>query len=578
VGLRLCYTGLNLAERFCLKLLPIAIAMILAVPQAWTAAQAHGHTGQTNTQGETDANRPLAPLLKNIGNYSRPLANCLHPAQVFFDQGLRLMYGFYYPEAVASFLEATRLDPDCAMAYWGVAQAYFGQPDDPQGTAAKAIARAVELAGRASERERGLIRALNVWYDSDALPDRKKRDLAHIDAMRDLLKRYPDDPEIGTFFANSLIRLSPFYPFSQWAPDGSPYPGTLEAVDALSGVIKRVPNHPGANHYFIHLHEASQKPEIALPHAERLVRAMPGQGHIVHMPSHIYMLMGRYAEAVRANRASIEADEALVKAWRGYPIPPSMAMFHPNHARSFLLQAAEMQGNLASAMEAARALASAFPLAQLRAGPMQQFQGAFVRQWLTAKRFGKWQQLLDEPKPADCPPFVEGIWLFARGSALLATGHIQEAERHLYQLRSIQDADGLDALMVRANSARRLLQIAGLVLEGELRASRGETDRALLLLSEAVRLEDGLRYSEPPDWGHPVRHSLGAVLLESGRAHEAEVVYWEDLRRNPENGWSLFGLWQSLLAQKDTLRASEVEKRFRRSWQGADVELKASRF
>ena len=209
---------------------------------------------------------------------------------------------------------------------------------------------------------------------------------------------------------------------------------------------------------------------------------------------------------------------------------------------------------------------------------MQQFQGSFVRPWLTAKKFGKWQQLLDEPKPADCPPFVEGIWLFARGSALLATGRMQESERHLDQLRSIQKTGGLDALMVRANSARRLLEIAGLVLEGEIRASQGDTDRALLLLSEAVRLEDGLRYMEPPDWGHPVRHSLGAVLLQSGRAHEAEVVYWEDLRRNPENGWSLFGLWQSLLAQRDILRATEVEKRFRRSWQGADVELKASRF
>lgn len=234
--------------------------MTLAVPQGWTAAQAHSHAGQTNPLGATDANKPLAPLLKNIGDYSYRVTNCSAPAQKFFDQGLRLMYGFYYPEAVASFLEATRLSPDCAMAYWGVAQAYFGEPDDPQGTAAKAIGRAVELVGRASEREHRLIRALNVWYDSEALPDRRKRDLAHVDAMRDLLKRYPDDPEIGTFFANSVIRLSPFYPFSQRAPDGSPYPGTLEAVEALSGVIKRVSNHPGA---------------------ERLVRAMPGQGHIV---------------------------------------------------------------------------------------------------------------------------------------------------------------------------------------------------------------------------------------------------------------------------------------------------------
>jgi tetratricopeptide (TPR) repeat protein len=237
-----------------------------------------------------------------------------------------------------------------------------------------------------------------------------------------------------------------------------------------------------------------------------------------------------------------------------------------------------MQGNYAAAMEAARALASSLPLTQLRAGPMQSFQGTFVRPWLTAKRFGKWQQLLDEQQPADSPPFVEGIWQFVRGSALLGTGRLQEAERHLYQLRSIQRIKGLDALMVRANSARRLLEIAGLVLEGELNASRGDIDRALLLLSEAVRLEDGLKYMEPPDWGHPVRHSLGAVLLEAGRAEEAEVVYWEDLRRNPENGWSLFGLWRSLVAQGDTLRAEEVESRFRRSWEKADVELKASRF
>jgi tetratricopeptide (TPR) repeat protein len=374
------------------------------------------------------------------------------------------------------------------------------------------------------------------------------------------------------------MTLSPFYPFGHWAPDGSPHPGTIEAAAALEQALKRVPDHPGANHYYIHLHEDSLRPEIALPHAERLARAMPGQGHIVHMPTHIYIVTGRYEEAVQGNRASIKADQEFVKAWEGYPTPPSMAMFHPNHARAFLLLAAEMQGNYAAAMEAARALASSLPLTQLRAGPMQSFQGTFVRPWLTAKRFGKWQQLLDEQQPADSPPFVEGIWQFVRGSALLATGRLQEAERHLYQLRSIQRIKGLDALMVRANSARRLLEIAGLVLEGELNASRGDIDRALLLLSEAVRLEDGLKYMEPPDWGHPVRHSLGAVLLEAGRAEEAEVVYWEDLRRNPENGWSLFGLWQSLLAQGDTLRAVEVESRFRRSWEKADVELKASRF
>lgn len=543
-------------------------------------------TGDPATPDAGGAGTPglLAPLLDHIGTYSRPISGCSAAVQPFFDQGLRLTYGYYLPEALASFREAARLDPDCPMAYWGAAFAirpipnsrYNGYPDDPKKEGLKAIRRAKDLATNASRRDRDLIEALGKLYD-DTEPDRRKRDRAYTAAMKEVLDRYPDDPEAGTLYAGSLMVMSPWDYF--W-PDGAPRSGTSEAIAALEHVMEIRPDHPGAPHYYIHIVENSLTPEIALPHADRLEALMPGAGHIVHMPSHIYIRTGLYTKAVESNKRSLVADAAVVEAWGDRPLPigvttyPLSSILHPVHAHDFLHMAAVWQGNYRDAMESARTIAEMVRTKLEGSGSSQR---RFVRPLLTARRFGKWQSVLKMQPPGTDLPFVEGIWHFVRGSAFAATGQPEAAEKELEQVRSNAARDGMDALRARASTARKLLTLAAHVLAGEIAAERGEIEAALSHLETAVRLEDGLRYVEPPDWGDPVRHVLGDVLMDAGRLEEAEVVYWAALRRYPNNGWSLHGLWKSLLAQGKADRAAAVEKRFRKAWAGSDIDLATSR-
>ncbi len=527
----------------------------------------------------------LAPLLDGLGDYSYPVSDCSGPAQRFFDQGLRLFYGFYFPESLASFREAARLDPDCPMAYWGEALAiapnpnsrYFGYPDDPRGAGAEAISRAIRQMGRASDRDRGLIEALKVLYDSSAEPESARRDRAYVESLRALHVRYPKDPEVETLHAAALMMISAW---EYWTPDGRPRPGTTEAMAALNNVLKIHPQHPGANHLFIHLLENSQHPELALPHAERLADAMPGAGHIVHMPSHIYIRMGLYTEAVESNRRSLAADKTFLAAWGDRGLPMGVASLslsatnHGVHAEDFLHMAAVLQGNYETAMESARRVAARSEPKVATSGTAQR---RYVRPMLTDRRFGKWDRILRVPAPDHAYPFLRGVWHYVRGSAYAATGKLAEADRELAELRTVANAEEMKQLMTRVNSASTLLTLAQHVLTAEIAVKQGDVDQALAHLESAVRIEDGLRFMEPPDWGHPARHTLGEVLLAAGRAKEAESVYWEDLRRNPENGWSLFGIWQSLLQQGKEARAAEIEKRFQKAWAHADVTLENGR-
>ncbi len=554
-----------------MKILGIFLWLVIASSSAFFAktssAQEHGVK--------------VAPLLDGLGDYSYLVSDCSGPAQQFFDQGLRLFYGFYFPEAVASFREAARLDPDCPMTYWGEAMAiapipnsrYFDSPDDPKGAGAEAIARASRLVEHASDKERGLLEALQILYDSSAEPESSQRDRGYVNALGALHERYPNDPEVGTLYALALMTASPW---DYWTPDGQPRPGTTEAMAALNSVLNGHPEHPGANHLFIHLMENSQHPELALPHAERLKHAMPGAGHIVHMPSHIYIRTGRYAEVVESNQRSLAADRKLVAAWGNHQLPLGVsssslsATNHGVHAEDFLHMAAVLQGNYETAIESAQKIAT---LSEPQLASSGSAQRRYVRLMLTNKRFGKWNRILKEPEPDPVYPFVRGIWHYVRGSAYAATGQLASAQRELTQLQATAEAEGMKELMVRVNSANTLLTLAGHVLTAEIALKQRDLANALGHLESAVRIEDGLRYTEPPDWGHPVRHSLGAVLLEAGRAQEAETVYWEDLRRHPENGWSLYGVWQSLLQQGKEPQAAEVEKRFEKAWANADVTL-----
>jgi tetratricopeptide (TPR) repeat protein len=537
-----------------------------------------------DTANKASAEGKLAVLIEGLGSYHRPITTPSAVAQRYFDQGLLFVYGYYFSEALASFQEAARLDPACPMVYWGMAMAigpnpnsrYFGAPDDPQGKGREAIQKAWSLRAGASPKEVAFIAALLVRYDREKFPDRKQRDAAYVQAMKDLFTRYPDDPEAGTFYADSLMTTSPW---NYWNPDGSPRSGMTEAATALERVMAVRPNHPGANHLYVHLFENSQTPSRALVAADRLGQTVPGAGHIVHMPSHIYIRVGQYDKAIASNERSLAADKENLKLWGDRAFPSEVtdatsAKNHAMHANEFIRSAATWEGNFTTAVEAARA--SAAEAAQMVMGVMGSngpVQRRYVQPWLTYRRFQKWQEILALPAPGKGMPFVEGTWHFVRGSAFTALGRTQDAQHELEQLKTLATDPAMGRLMVAVNPASIVLNLSAEILSGELAAKRGEIESALSHLERAVRIEDGLAYMEPPDWDHPVRLNLGAVLLEAKRPAEAEVVYWEDLRRHPENGWALHGLAQAFRAEGKNEEATQTEERFHRAWAQADSKL-----
>jgi tetratricopeptide (TPR) repeat protein len=518
----------------------------------------------------------LAPRLQNLGDYTFPVTTKSERAQLFINQGINLAYGFNHAEAARAFKEAARLDPDCAMGYWGNAlvlgpniNAPMNPDDEPQ--AFELVQKAMALRESASERERAYIEALAQRYSGKA-EDRVERDRAYANAMRGLHMRYPGDLDAATLFAESLMDLRPW---NYWTRDSKPYPGTEEIETALEAVMAANLNHPGATHYYIHVMEPTKNPERAEAAADRLLKLMPGAGHMVHMPSHIYQRVGRYEDSAEANRRAILVDEDYITQCRAQGLYPLSLYPHNIH---FLWSAATMEGRSEEAIAAARKTAAAIPHQALETVPF--LQGFLVVPYYALTRFGKWDEILREPAPWYDSLFTRGIWHYARGSAFAATGRLSEAQQELDQLKEIVADPKLPELPASfsANNAYVILRIAPEVLAGELAAKRGDFDQAVAHLERAVHFEDALIYTEPPDWHYPVRQSLGAVLLEAKRPDEAEAVYWEDLRGNPDNGWSLFGLMQSLKAQGKSEPADQVEKRFQKAWARADVQLTASRF
>ena len=539
-------------------------------------------TKETTDKGSAEGQ--LAVLIEGLGKYHHPITTHSTVAQRYFDQGLLFVYGYYFPEALASFQEAARLDPQSAMIQWGIAMAtapdpnsrYGGLPDDPKGQGRAAIQKAWSLRAEASEQERAFIAALMVRYDREKYPDRSQRDAAYAQAMKELVQRYPDDPEAGTLYADSLMTMSPW---NYWMPDGQPRPGTSEVVSALEHVMAIHPDHPLANHLYVHLFENSQNPARALPAADRLAQTMPGEGHIIHMPSHIYIRVGQYAKAIANNERSLAADKELLKLWgtrempMGYTSLPLSARTHNMHANEFIRSAATLEGNYARAIEAARASAASAAAATMDMASDGSSERRLVQPWLTYRRFEKWQEIFTEPAPPKGTPFVEGIWHFVRGSAFMATGRQQEAAGELERVKAASNDPAIAKLQTRINPAGTILTLSAETLSGEIAAAHGEIESALLHFETAIRMEDGLAYMEPPDWDDPVRLNLAAVLLEAKRPAEAEVVYWEDLRRHPENGWALHGLAQAFRAEGKNEEATQTEERFHRAWAQADSKL-----
>jgi tetratricopeptide (TPR) repeat protein len=524
--------------------------------------------GPTVARAQSTGAGDKVPLYTNLGSHHKTISTKVPATQQYFDQGLRLVYGFNHAEAIRAFTRAAELDPTCAMCYWGIALAYgphVNAPmDQPSGVAAyAALQKARALASGATPTERAYIEAVGQRYAAEPPADRTQLDTQYALAMGILASNYPDDLDAATLYAEALMDLRPW---NYWRPDGTPYPGTEEIVRQLKKVIARNPSHPGACHYYIHAVEAVN-PQAAVPCAERLAKLMPGEGHMVHMPAHIYIRVGRWNDAVTANQHAIHTDEVFIEGQQPQGVYPLAYYPHNIH---FLAFASTMAGRSTMAIEASQTLTSKVNLDAARQVGM--LQEMLPYHTLTLTTFGRWDAVIAEPLPPSDIKLSYAMAQYARGVAYAAKGQWTEAQAALDTVKSIDGDTPKDA------DSKTALSIAVRALQGEIAARKGDAKGGIEQFREAVVIEDAGLYFEPPKWYYPIRHSLGAAYLKAGQPAEAERVYREDLRRFPENGWALFGLAQALRAQKKDKEAAAVEARFKKAWAGADVKLVASRF
>lgn len=549
----------------------VAVALCCYGPHAF----AQFHDPRALDTDPLTATEQIAPVLDGLGEHGFEVTTDSAESQYFFNQGLRLTYGFNHSEALRAFKEAIRLDPNNAMAYWGWALTLgpninLGMQPYVVLQAYEAMSRAVALNGGVTPRERAYIDALAVRYTDDPEADRTPLDAAYADAMAALHERYPNDPDAATLYAASLMNLSPW---NYWRGDGSPGANTRTVMNVLEAAIAEFPDHAGARHYYIHAVE-KERPLLAEQAADELARLTPGAGHLVHMPAHIYMRIGRYADSYEANRLASLADEGYIAQCQAQGIYP--LGYYPHNVH-FLVWSAMYQGRRAAALTAARRVYAAIP-ANLEGDGIQAFE-QFVSQPLVAMvRFGDWEGVLSESRPPETAKYWTGIWHYARGLARANTGDRRSAESELDTLRELAGEPGMDEYITFLSDAQSLLNIAVEILAGEIAANSDSHQEAISHLERAVRLQEGLVYSEPPEWYFPSRHYLGAALLEAGYAGEAAVIYWADLRDHPENGYSLFGLTAALRAQGKDVLAADAQSRFEAAWAEADVELTSSRF
>ncbi len=553
---------------------PIAINAPAAAP---TALVAQPEAKQTAVVAPA---QPAMPLLDGMGSHTRKITTAGEMAQKYFEQGLVLTYAFNHEEALKSFQESARLDPNCAMCQWGVAYVLgpnYNYPMDdaavPAAYAAIQQAQALVKNGAATPVEIALIEALAKRYAAEPVTDRAPLDQAYAGAMREVAKQFPDDADVLTLFAESLMDLMPW---NLWTKDGQPQPVTEELIATLEAALAKDPNHPGANHYYIHATEPSPNPEKAIPSAKRLETLVPGAGHLVHMPAHTYWRVGQYHDAAEMNVHAAHADESknYVPDRTSRPLYP--ALYYPHNVH-FLYTARMMEGRSADAIEAGRKLEEVVPIEMYRDLP---FLEDFAPTHLFAlARFGKWDEILARPQPPAELKFTTGVWHYARGLALLRQGKPDEAQKELDALLALANSKEMQEFGLSSFAmAGQLLTIAANTLEGEIAGAKGDLNHAIEHLETAVKIQDELPYIEPPAWYLPVRQMLGAALLDAGKPAEAEAVYREDLKQYPKNGWSLFGLAQSLKAQGKDADAADVQKQFEEAWQHADVTLERSSY
>ncbi len=536
----------------------------------------HKHYQEDESFAAAAPSGAVAPRLQNVGKHTFPVTTRSAQAQLFLNQGLNLAYGFNHAEAGRAFAEAARLDPDAAMAYWGQAlvlgpniNAPMAPEEEPKARAH--IRKAQSLKKKVSQRERDYIDALALRFTGKP-EDRAAADQAYAGAMRILQETYPDDLDAAVLYAESVMDLRPW---NYWTRDGRPYDQTHDIIGALDRVLAKNPDHPGALHYWIHLWEASNTPEKAEAAADRLLPLAPAAGHLVHMPGHIYQRVGRYADAMKANQLAIAADEDYITQCRAQGLYPLGYYPHNIH---FLWFAASMAGQSKIAIDAANKTAQAIPPQALKELPILQ-SFVLVPDYVLV-RFGKWDDILSAPAPRADTLFTRGVRHYARGMAFIRKKDFDAANKEIASVRQIASDPKLveTPSSMSLNLADSVLRVAAAVLDGEMAAAQGNYDAAIAHLDRAVRYHDNLVYTEPDDWHQPVRHALGAVLLDAGRPAEAEAVYWEDLRHNPRNGWALFGLGKALRAQGKDEQAKLAEADFKKAWADADITLTASRF
>lgn len=553
------------------RLGPLLVSISLIFASTGSFAQ-HMHA-----EGDAKSHiRDAAPLLDNIGSLNHPVSTKDPLAQRLFNQGLMMDYAFNHMESERSFRYAAQIDPKLAMAWWGVALANASNLNSPidearEKTAYEAIQKAIDLKQYASAEEKALIDAAAKRFTSDSKPDFAKLELAYADAMQKVAHDYQDDPDAGVLYADAIMNTMPW---DYYEPNGDPKPGTKAAITELERLMERWPQHPGANHFYIHVVEASSTPERATGAAERLGTYAPAAGHLVHMPSHIWVRTGRWNDAVIANQEATKADEDYISQCHRQGRYPLGYYPHNLHMLTF---AAMMEGRSRIAIEASKKAEAQMPKDWHENPPS--YATMFVSlPYFPLVRFGKWDDILALPEPPDKKGFVKGMWHYARGMAYVRQGKLEQAEEEADAMNDLLESAELDSYRARKNVSSQVLSIARFTVMGEVASTRKEYSRAVALLRRAVDQQDHLVYDEPEDWYYPARQTLGNILLKANRPADAEAVFLEDLVCHPKNGWSLFGLTQSLRAQGNDAEAARAQKSLEKAWERADVKLTAAVF
>jgi len=523
---------------------------------------------------EIDSTQQIAPLFNGLGNLSYSISTKEENSQTYFNQGLKLTYGFNHAEAHRSFLEASRLDNTAAMTYWGQAYTLGPNINDPfpdterKQKAWEAIQTAKKLSTHATAKEKALIEALELRYSSDTTAETATLNTNYMEAMAKVAAKFSNDDHILTLYAASVMNT---VPWNYWDQDGNPSENIPEAKAALEKAIALNPNNPGAHHYYIHMVELP-KPDLAVPSADALGKLMPSAGHIVHMPSHIYIRVGRYLDAVKSNQKAILADEDYISqcyAQGMYPLG-----YYP-HNIHFLWSAASLLGDSELAIDAAKKTAEKVPVGELKT--MHFLQNFAATPLLAYVRFGKWNEILTTPSPNDEIKHLKLIWHYARGIAFIKKNNAKEAKEELAAIKTlIDDPEMIELFASGFDPSSALAQLAFEIVAGELALIQGETENAITHLEKAVELEDNLIYTEPSAWYIPPRQNLGAALLATEKFEEAEKVYRKDLEKLRQNGWSLMGLYKSLRGQGKLDEAKKVLEEFKAAWQHADFEIESS--